>query len=213
MKLYPRLSPKVAKSGNLRFPLFQVEFRRIYTQLEYLKEKNMRLGNHQAVAKISAMQDAANRGEPQVSTIQAVSSSLRLNDLSITGPESDPEKKQRVKERDLEKLSQEAVRNGSKTKETNLDAKNTNTPEVKVDKVESKEILDKKLLGVDKDAISKVLRAPVAGQEDIVEDLAEVKVKDDAVKEKCKNKSGHARTHAIVINLDDKSRFSEEVTV
>lgn len=27
------------------------------------------------------------------------------------------------------------------------------------------------------------------------------------------SKSGHARTHAIVINLDDKSRFSEEVTV
>ena len=28
-----------------------------------------------------------------------------------------------------------------------------------------------------------------------------------------KSKSGHARTHAIVINLDDKTRFSEEVTV
>lgn len=26
-------------------------------------------------------------------------------------------------------------------------------------------------------------------------------------------RSGHARTHAIVINLDDKSRFTEEVTV
>ncbi|KAK7873756.1 hypothetical protein R5R35_013284 [Gryllus longicercus] len=26
-------------------------------------------------------------------------------------------------------------------------------------------------------------------------------------------KSGHARTHAIVINLDDRSRFTEEVTV
>jgi G protein-coupled receptor 158 len=26
-------------------------------------------------------------------------------------------------------------------------------------------------------------------------------------------KSGHARTHAIVINLDDKNRFTEEVTV
>lgn len=26
-------------------------------------------------------------------------------------------------------------------------------------------------------------------------------------------KSGHGRTHAIVINLDDKSRFTEEVTV
>lgn len=26
-------------------------------------------------------------------------------------------------------------------------------------------------------------------------------------------KSGHAKTHAIVINLDDKTRFTEEVTV
>lgn len=26
-------------------------------------------------------------------------------------------------------------------------------------------------------------------------------------------KSGHAKTHSIVINLDDKSRFTEEVTV
>lgn len=32
-------------------------------------------------------------------------------------------------------------------------------------------------------------------------------------KDKSRSKSGHARTHAIVINLDDKSRFSEEVTV
>lgn len=32
-------------------------------------------------------------------------------------------------------------------------------------------------------------------------------------RDKNKSKSGHARTHAIVINLDDKSRFSEEVTV
>lgn len=37
--------------------------------------------------------------------------------------------------------------------------------------------------------------------------------KENDAKDKSKSKSGHARTHAIVINLDDKSRFSEEVTV
>lgn len=37
--------------------------------------------------------------------------------------------------------------------------------------------------------------------------------KDTDSKDKSRGKSGHARTHAIVINLDDKSRFSEEVTV
>ncbi|XP_020708856.2 probable G-protein coupled receptor 158 [Athalia rosae] len=203
---------------------FSDEFLRIYTQLEYLKEKNMRLGNRHVVAKITAMQDAANRGEPQVSTIQAVSSSLRLNDLSCSASELDPETKQRTKEKEvaknIEKLNKEAVRNGSKTKETNLDAKNTNTPEIKVDKVDSKEILDKKLLDAsvveekgNKDTVSNSLRAPVAGQEDTLEVTPDVKVKEEPPKEKCTNKSGHARTRAIVINLDDKSRFSEEVTV
>lgn len=37
--------------------------------------------------------------------------------------------------------------------------------------------------------------------------------KETDSKDKSRSKSGHARTHAIVINLDDKSRFSEEVTV
>lgn len=37
--------------------------------------------------------------------------------------------------------------------------------------------------------------------------------KETDAKDKSRSKSGHARTHAIVINLDDKSRFSEEVTV
>lgn len=37
--------------------------------------------------------------------------------------------------------------------------------------------------------------------------------KEADLKDKSRSKSGHARTHAIVINLDDKSRFSEEVTV
>ncbi|XP_046596779.1 probable G-protein coupled receptor 158 isoform X1 [Neodiprion lecontei] len=205
---------------------FSDEFRRIYTQLEYLKNKNMRLGNQLVVAKIAAMQDAANRGEPQISTIQAVSSSLRLNNLSISEPVLDPETKQRAKDKEvaknLEKRRDETVRNGSRTKETNLDAKNTNTPEITVDKVDSKEILDRKLLegddkGTGKDTVSESLQtaaAPVVGQEDIPDVGVEVnRVKDEAVKDKCKNKSGHARTHAIVINLDDKSRFSEEVTV
>lgn len=37
--------------------------------------------------------------------------------------------------------------------------------------------------------------------------------KETDAKDKSRSRSGHARTHAIVINLDDKSRFSEEVTV
>lgn len=43
------------------FLYFQEEFRRLYTQLELLKEKNMRHGNRHLAAKITAMQDAAAR--------------------------------------------------------------------------------------------------------------------------------------------------------
>ena len=41
----------------------QEEFKRLYLQLEGLKEKNMRLGNRHTVAKIIAMQNAANSTE------------------------------------------------------------------------------------------------------------------------------------------------------
>lgn len=62
--------------------MFQEEFRRFINQLEVLKEKNVLLGNHHLVNKLAAMQEAANRAETQVSTIQAISSSMRLNDLN-----------------------------------------------------------------------------------------------------------------------------------
>lgn len=62
--------------------MFQEEFRRFINQLEVLKEKNVLLGNHHLVNKLAAMQEAANRAETQVSTIQTISSSMRLNDLN-----------------------------------------------------------------------------------------------------------------------------------
>ncbi|KAK8734404.1 hypothetical protein OTU49_006171, partial [Cherax quadricarinatus] len=37
----------------------QEQFQRLYTQLESLREKNLRLGNRQMVAKLTAMQEAA----------------------------------------------------------------------------------------------------------------------------------------------------------
>jgi hypothetical protein len=46
---------------NLSYPTFSIqeEFRRLYFQLEELKERNMRLGNRHLVDKIRAMQQAA----------------------------------------------------------------------------------------------------------------------------------------------------------
>lgn len=62
--------------------MFQEEFRRFMIQLEVLKEKNVLLGNHHLVNKLAAMQEAANRVETQVSTIQVISCGMRLNDLN-----------------------------------------------------------------------------------------------------------------------------------
>lgn len=44
-------------------------------------------------------------------------------------------------------------------------------------------------------------------------DKSEVKTSPSSTETVKGVRSGHARTHAIVINLDDKSRFTEEVTV
>lgn len=68
---------------------FQEEFRRLLNQLEVLKEKNILLGNQELVNKLAAMLEASNRAEAQVSTIQAISSSVvRSNDLGKSTEET-----------------------------------------------------------------------------------------------------------------------------
>ena len=49
-----RVCPSVSK---------QEEFRRLYTQLELLKQRNMKLGNRHLQYKLSAMTEAANKEE------------------------------------------------------------------------------------------------------------------------------------------------------
>ncbi|KAJ4448027.1 hypothetical protein ANN_10039 [Periplaneta americana] len=61
----------------------QEEFQRLYTQLEQLKEKNMRLGNRHLAAKISAMQEAAKQNY-NVSVVEEDAPSkdhLKLNNV------------------------------------------------------------------------------------------------------------------------------------
>ncbi|GJQ88513.1 hypothetical protein Trydic_g15431 [Trypoxylus dichotomus] len=55
--------PSTAATGYLNFTEeeIQEEFQRVYLQLGYLKDRNMRFGNRHLVSKISAMQNAANR--------------------------------------------------------------------------------------------------------------------------------------------------------
>ncbi|XP_026673296.1 uncharacterized protein LOC108629710 [Ceratina calcarata] len=182
------------------------EFRRLINQLEVLKEKNVLLGNHHLVNKLAAMQEAAHRSEAQVSTIQAISSSMRLNDLngSTTIAETDVggSFKSDEKRGGEEKRCQACVEtNGIKGKDHQGPSKEA---EVLVS-VETK-----------RSTRTNDVAVSTSGRPVTTEDIGtETKHedKDSEVREKSKSKSGHARTHAIVINLDDKTRFSEEVTV
>lgn len=75
-------------------------------QLEVLKEKNILLGNQELVSKLAAMLDASNRIEAQVSTIQAISTSIiQSNDLDKS-----------TKETNLGQACQEQGRSGMKKK-------------------------------------------------------------------------------------------------
>ncbi|XP_054009864.1 probable G-protein coupled receptor 158 [Hylaeus anthracinus] len=172
------------------------EFRRFINQLEVLKEKNVLLGNHHLVNKLAAMQEAANRAETRVSTIQAISSSMRLNDLNGSTA---------IVETDV---------GGSL--QTDGDQKDTDPKEEKICQAcvekNTKDSLvppeTKKRVRTNDVAVSTSSRPAT---EDIGTETKEDK--EVETRDKSKGKSGHARTHAIVINLDDKSRFSEEVTV
>lgn len=75
-------------------------------QLEVLKEKNILLGNQELVSKLAAMLDASNRVEAQVSTIQAISTSIiQSNDVDKS-----------TKETNLGQACQEQGRSGRRKK-------------------------------------------------------------------------------------------------
>ncbi|XP_031829923.1 metabotropic glycine receptor [Nomia melanderi] len=184
------------------------EFRRFINQLEVLKEKNVLLGNHHLVNKLAAMHEAANRAETQVSTIQAISSSMRLNDLNgstaiaetnVGGSyQVDSDKKSGVESKEEKRCQACLEKNGIKSREQSS-SKDTSEVLVTVEAKKTPRTTDV--------AVSTSSRPST-------EDIGtETKQEEKETREKSKSKSGHARTHAIVINLDDKSRFSEEVTV
>ncbi|XP_071635755.1 uncharacterized protein [Temnothorax longispinosus] len=181
------------------------EFRRLLNQLEILKEKNILLGNQELSSKLAAMLDASNRVEAQVSTtIQAISTSIvQLNDLNKS-----------TKETNLGQACQEQTRAGNGSQSENqcraciekngLGGKDTR------DTSKDNETSEPRKIGKDI-AVSTSSKHAV---EDVGREVCHGKDGKEAdLKDKSRSKSGHARTHAIVINLDDKSRFSEEVTV
>ncbi|KAL2713907.1 putative G-protein coupled receptor CG31760 [Vespula squamosa] len=201
------------------------EFRRLIAQLDVLKEKNVLLGNHYLVSKIAAMQEAANRSEAQVSTIQAISTSIRLNDLngSRTVVESELgiscEKDHKFVGIGLhEKKCQACIeKNGLRSKDQHRNSDpSSSTMSIRKGEHSNLKEPDKEVRASDgKNDVGVSTSSKLIGtSEDIAtETNPEPNGKENDAKDKSKSKSGHARTHAIVINLDDKSRFSEEVTV
>ncbi|XP_018309569.1 probable G-protein coupled receptor CG31760 isoform X2 [Mycetomoellerius zeteki] len=180
------------------------EFRRLLNQLEILKEKNILLGNQELSRKLAAMLDASNRVEAQVATIQAISTSIvQLNDLNKS-----------TKETNLGQACQEQAQTGNGSQGENrcracIEKNGLGGKDVR-DMSKDNETPESRKIGKDI-AVSTSSKHPI---EDVGREMCHEKdSKESDSKDKSRSKSGHARTHAIVINLDDKSRFSEEVTV
>lgn len=172
------------------------EFLRLYTQLEILKEKNMRMGNRHLASKIIAMQDAARSHDNTMQQETATSTSRSVkhnNTLSVLQEKtsndinSEDESPIKIKRQSVSFASQPEANNDTSCSKEKIEV---NVPAT--------------VLTSGTDSASNI-------------ELSTQEERKDSPSSADRNsrylKSGHARTHAIVINLDDKSRFTEEVTV
>ncbi|XP_046999597.1 probable G-protein coupled receptor CG31760 [Schistocerca americana] len=199
-------------TGRLSDVDVQEEFQRVYAQLELLKEKNMRLGNRHLAARISAMQEAARSpGLPEeaVPAASAASPPPQLNSALAA-----------VAER-LVGTSVPAAAVASPLPA----AASANTSSSEAAAASAPELeLSTPLDPLSSSAAAAVVAAAAVGapSSTVVHRRGSRRSAVDADgaastspdQRRNRNlKSGHARTHAIVINLDDKNRFTEEVTV
>ncbi|XP_030756386.1 probable G-protein coupled receptor CG31760 isoform X2 [Sitophilus oryzae] len=188
----------------------QEEFLRLYTQLELLKERNMRVGNRHLASKINAMQDAArmcdtdneidieNENENEKSSFIIRSNSS----VSLSGDKSVIE----LQDESFIEIQRESISFSKEKKassEANIEKNSNGTPLNGVDKKSDN----------DKSETSKKM-----SETDIDQTSSTTYPKSDKKKTSTDSNgrhlmSGHARTHSIVINLDDKSRFTDEITV
>lgn len=200
-----------------------------------LREKNMRLGNRHLAAKILAMQEASNRSITPVPSVQGISATLKLSNLNITTTSTTTSTT--VEETNVSKLNadvyQDSAGDNAKAKSKKSSDDNGELANSRADKAEELGNENASTSGYFKNGKMPENcvnicdenggRAGDNGDDDDDDDNVmsstsvtdnseanESKVKD---RDRNKNKSGHARTHAIVINLDDKSRCSDEVTV
>ncbi|KAJ8971377.1 hypothetical protein NQ317_008966, partial [Molorchus minor] len=163
----------------------QEEFSRVYTQLEILRERNMRVGNRHLASKIIAMQDAARTHDNVQAEISQIAFKSSSSLIIAVDANSDGAGAVKIKRQSVSFV---------------VDPKpNTKTNDVKDDDKDQEN-------GVPEETASTSTYPPV-----------EAKNLDVQCSSTDTNgrylMSGHARTHSIIINLDDKSRFTDEITV
>lgn len=143
----------------------QEEFKRLSTQLELLRDHNMRHGNRHLAAKISAMQEAAKEYKekiPEEDSDQLVVPTIPTTTTTVVS-KSPPPPTNHTKRTD---------KCGDKCSKTERKSRESPHHQPGVESNQNNQSNQSNQL-----------------------------------------RSGHARTHKIVINLDDKNRFTEEVTV
>lgn len=169
----------------------QEEFVRLYTQLELLKERNMRVGNRHLATKITAMTDAAkmcdNDNEKSSIVIRSSSSLCVSAERSVTDEKDEPSVK--IKRQSVSFAVDANKSNDSNTHEVVEDAITIDNQ----DSIQPQEESDN-----EKESSSTY---PSDNKKESTDSNGRHLM------------SGHARTHSIVINLDDKSRFTDEITV
>lgn len=177
----------------------QEEFHRLYTQLELLKEKNMRIGNRHLASKIIAMQDAASRHDyEQGDDVDVAGQNCRLNNMLCV-----------VTEQMISGASASTA-NGEGAQTSKIKRPSVSFAQTSPDAAGSSSASKDSCMGVEE-----VAEENSSSQTEADIELNNRDDRSDSISSRNGRvlKSGHARTHGIVINLDDKSRFTEEVTV
>lgn len=196
---------------------YQEEFKKICNQLDKLRE---RCGACAAVSRrITAMQDAVNTDHRKPPTSD--SAPLKLNTVFSAVADRlmctvTPAEESSSSGRDLPFEAPPAYKHKpfSPKSVENSNADHTDyTTDVTTDSPKKKEKTED-----DKSGVFKISGEPncsdIRPPEVTVRNGVKSEQKSPGSTETIKGvRSGHARTHAIIINLDDKSRFTEEVTV
>ncbi|CAG9796307.1 unnamed protein product [Diatraea saccharalis] len=202
------------------------EFRKICNQLEKLRE---RCGTGAAVSKrIAAMQDAASLHDRKPPASD--SAPLKLNTVFSAVADRlmctvTPAEESSSSGRDLPFEAPPAYKHKTFSPTKSVEVSNaeqsqtdvtTDSPKTKVQE-ETKDDKQNGVFKISGEANCSDIRPPeVASRNGFngkSEKTSELKSSPGSSETVRGVRSGHARTHAIVINLDDKSRFTEEVTV